>query len=426
MATKVDELVIGPATGDQFALSRRDFLRLGAGAAAVAGVLPPAFARAVHAADADQAANPYGSDTTLVVIQMQGGNDGLNTVVPYGMDGYHKVRSAIGIQDGQALQLTDRVALHPKMTSLFQRYQAGQVAIVQGVGYPKPDLSHFRSTDIWNTGVPDAYTRDGWLADYLAVAANPNPLAAVSVTGGLAPSLDGRGTGVPAMSSIQAYQFRTETRYPGDRDQRLAYINWVYGLGYPGLEQLVANTGASALSSVQQVQEGAAAYQSGVKYPNFALANSLKTVAQLIAANLGTRVFYVSFGGFDTHSNQPNTQSRLLEGLSDSVEAFMQDLEQMGKADPVLLMTWSEFGRRVQENGSQGTDHGTAAPLFIIGHQVHGGLYGDYPSLTDLDGNKNLKYTVDFRSVYATVIENWLGTDEKAALGARYDKLGFV
>ncbi|HEY3116123.1 MAG TPA: DUF1501 domain-containing protein, partial [Chloroflexota bacterium] len=348
------------------------------------------------------------------------------TVVPYGMDGYHRVRAAIGIPDGQALQLTDRVALHPKMTKLFQRYQAGQVAIVQGVGYPKPDLSHFRSTDIWNTGVPDAYTRDGWLADYLAVASNPNPLAAVSVTGGLSPALYGRGTTVPAMSSIQAYQFRTETRYPGDRDQRLAYINWVYGLGYPGLEEYVAETAAGALSSVQQVQDAAAAYQSPVKYPNFPLANSLKTVAQLISANLGTRVYYVSFGGFDTHSNQPNSQPRLLEGLSDSVDAFLQDLEQMGKADPVLLMTWSEFGRRVQENGSQGTDHGTAAPLFVIGHQVQGGLYGEYPSLTQLDGNKNLKYTVDFRSVYATVIGNWLGIDEQAALGARYDKLGFV
>ncbi len=426
MATEVDELAAGATTAEGYTLSRRDFLRLGVGAAAVAGVLPPAFARAVHAADADATASPYGADTTLVVIQMQGGNDGLNTLVPYGMDGYHKVRAAIGISDDQILQITDRVGLHPKLTSLFQRFQAGQVAIVQGVGYPKPDLSHFRSTDIWNTGVPDAYTRDGWLADYLAAASNPNPLAAVSVTGGLSPALYGRGTTVPAMSSIQAYQFRTETRYPDDRNQRLSYVNWVYGLGYPGLEEYVADTGASALTSAQQIQGAATAYQSDVKYPNFPLANSLKTVAQLIAANLGTRVYYVSFGGFDTHSGQPNTQSRLLEGFSDSVEAFLQDLEQLGQADPVLMMTWSEFGRRVQENGSQGTDHGTAAPLFVIGHQIQGGLYGDYPSLTQLDSNKNLQYTVDYRSVYATVIENWLGTDEQTALGAHYDKLAFV
>ncbi len=174
------------------------------------------------------------------------------------------------------------------------------------------------------------------------------------------------------------------------------------------------------------VQQAAQAYSSDVDYPTFPLGNSLKTVAQLIAGDLGTRIYFVAFGGFDTHAAQPETHARLLGGFSDSVDAFLQDVEGMGYGNRVLLMTFSEFGRRVQENGSRGTDHGTAAPMFVIGPQVKGGLYGEHPSLLDLDDNRNLRFAIDFRAVYGTVLEGWLGADQQSTLGARYENIGFV
>src|SRR3954469_3844353 len=224
-------------------------------------------------------------------------------------------------------------------------------------------------------------------------------MCGASVTNSLIPALQGPGVMVPSIASLQTYQFRADQRYPNDREPVLAVANWMYSQNYGAntLEGLVARTAGAALSSVAEVQNAAAAYASPVQYPNFPLANNLKTVAELMAANMGTRIYYVAFGGFDTHSAQTNTHNRLLGGFSDSIDAFMRDVAQQGKADKVLVMTFSEFGRRVQENASQGTDHGTAAPMFVIGSQVKGGLYSDYPSLVDLDGNRNLKYAVDFR-----------------------------
>ncbi len=409
-------------------LTRRDFLKAGTAAAVAAAALPPWVTRAAAATQHAAVGSSYGDGTVLVVVQMSGGNDGLNTVVPYGMDGYRKNRPAIGIASDKVLPLTERVGLHPDMTRLWERYQAGQVAVIQGAGYPEPNLSHFRSTDIWLTAVPDGYSNNGWLGAGLKAAGAVDPLAAISVTDGLSAAFRGGGINVPAIANVQQYQFRTDPRYPNDRAARLDYVHWIYGQGgssRPG-EAYVANEGATMLTTTQMVQEATAAYQTPVEYPQFALANSLKTVAQLMSANLGTRIYFVQFGGFDTHSNQPNTQARLLGGFSNSVDAFFRDLERAGRADQTLLMTFSEFGRRVQENGSQGTDHGTAAPMFVVGPRVTGGLYGAYPSLTQLDGNKNLNFQVDFRSVYGTVLEGWLGADQAATLGARYETLGFI
>lgn len=408
-------------------VTRREFLRT-SGIALSASALLPSFLGRVAWAAREGVASRYGQDTILVVIQMGGGNDGLNTVIPYGIDGYRQARSAMGIAESDVLPLTGQVGLHPEMGRLHDLYQAGQVAIVQGVGYENPNLSHFRATDIWLTAAPDTYETSGWLADYLAWTTEDdgNPTYAISVTQGLSRALYGNGIAVPSIASLQAYQFRTDPRYQNDRQARLDYANWVYGLDYSRrpFEQHVARTAATAMASSQRVQDAASAYAGGVEYPAFGLANDLKTVAQLIAGGLGTRVFYVSFGGFDTHSNQPDAHARLLGGFSNSVYAFLQDVAQMGKSDQVMLMTWSEFGRRVSENGSRGTDHGTAGPMIVVGPRVAGGLYGDHPSLTDLDRG-NLKYGVDFRSVYGTAM-GWLGADQQAVLGATYESVGFV
>lgn len=411
-------------------LTRRQFL--GRSALAVAGstVLPSFLARAALAAQQGGSLGQYGSDTVLVVVQMSGGNDGLNTVVPYGLDGYYQNRPNLGIKETDVLPLTDQVGLHPSMGRIQELYQQGQVAIVQGAGYANPILSHFRAMDIWQTAAPDSYDSRGWLSNYLASTSvdNTNPIFAASITGELVRALYGNNVSVPTIASMQAYQFRTDARYATDRGNQLGYANWVYGQDYgsSALEAHVARTGANAIASSESVQRAASAYNSQVQYPNFPLATSLKTVAQLMAAELGTRIYYLTFGGFDTHSAQANNHARLLAGFSDSVAAFLQDAGQMGKADRVLMMTFSEFGRRVRENGSSGTDHGTAGPMFLIGPRVKGGIYGDHPSMTALDDNRNLRYGVDFRSVYGTTLDGWLGADHSLALGARYENVGFI
>jgi uncharacterized protein (DUF1501 family) len=408
-------------------LTRRRFLQQSGIALAVTGVLPSFLTRAAQAAAEGGVTTRYGSDTMLVVIQLQGGNDGLNTVVPYGLDGYAALRPQIGIKD--PLPITDSIGLHPSLGPFQSLYQAGKLAIIQGVGYPNPNLSHFRATDIWLTAAPDSYAQQGWLATYMAGAdTGSNPIYAASVTDGLNRALYGKGVTVPSVSSIDSFQFRTDPRYAADRAPQLAYVSSVTGLDYSGspLQDHVARTTASAIVSSERVQQAVQAYNSTVQYPQFSLANSLKTVAQLMAGNLGTRIFYTQFGGFDTHSGEVATHNRLLPGFANSVDAFLQDVAAMGLSDKVLIMTFSEFGRRPQENASGGTDHGTSEPMFVIGNQVQGGLIGEHPSLTSLDDNRNLKFNIDFRSVYATVLENWLGAPAEQVLGARYENVGFI
>jgi uncharacterized protein (DUF1501 family) len=399
-------------------------------ALAAAALLPPVFARAASTFAQTGAAGRYGDGTILVVVQLSGGNDGLNTVVPYGLDGYRGNRASLGVAEAEVLPITDRLGLHPELGPLLPIYQAGKLAIVQGVGYPNPNLSHFRSMDIWHTGVPDRYEKSGWLARYLGATAadEGNPLYAVSVTNGLNRAFAGDGVTVPAINSIEAFQFRTDPRYGADRSSRQEYASWIYGQDYTTrpLESFVSHTAAAALSSADRVQAATAAYPGAVEYPRSPLANSLRSVARLIAADLGTRVYYTALGGFDTHSAQAAARARLLGGFAQSVDAFQRDVASLGKGEQVLLMAFSEFGRRVAENGSLGTDHGTAGPMFIMGERVRGGLYGDHPSLQDLDGNRNLRYGVDFRSVYATALDGWLGAESQLVLGGRFENVGFV
>ncbi len=410
-------------------LTRRSFLQKSSLAFAASAMLPSVFDRASQVAAASTGGGRYGTDTILVVVQMSGGNDGINTVVPYGIDGYRQNRPTLGIPESDVLALDDRVGLHPSLAALHRRYQDGQVAIIEGAGYPNPVLSHSRSMQIWQTAAPDRVDPDGWLADYVAtVPTSAEALYATNISNGTSPALVGRGVDAAAIASLDAYRFRPDPKYPNDADHQEQLIKSIYGQDFVAapLQAHVAHTATKAFASSAKVQAAARAYASAVQYPTFALANSLKTVAQLIAADLGTRVYYVSFGGFDTHAVQHNAHARQLTGFSDSVDAFIGDVTAMGKADRVLLLAFSEFGRRVRENASQGTDHGTAGPMFLVGSRVKGGLYGDYPSLQALDGNNNLRYGVDFRSVYATTLDGWLGADPQLVLGARYEDVGFI
>jgi uncharacterized protein (DUF1501 family) len=410
--------------------TRREFLRGGL-ILITASVAAPAFLVKTAAHAEAPSANPRSpTRNTLVVVQLSGGNDGLNTVVPYRDRLYRELRPQLAVPEAEVLLLDDALALHPALGPLKDRFDAGQLAVVLGVGYPNPDRSHFRAMDIWQTAVPEAYERTGWLGRYLAgcTCGRDEAPAALSVTQTLPRALWTESVFVPSLTSLNGYRFQSDPRYPADREARLRALRaldattealrpYAEFLGWQSL---------NALASADALQQVAALWQTPVEYPaNNPLATALKTVGQLLGGEYGVRVAYVQLGGFDTHANQQATHRRLLEQLGAALDAFQRDLEAMGKADQVVTMTFSEFGRRVRENGSGGTDHGTAEPLFVLGTRVRGGLYGQQPSLADLDGG-DLRFHVDFRAVYATVLERWLGADAAGVLGRRYEPLAFL
>lgn len=380
-----------------------------------------------------QASTLSGNSNLLVIIQLNGGNDGLNTVIPYGNGLYYDARPKLAVPPTDVLVLNDQLGLHPKCTSLKRLYDAGRVAIVQGVGYPNANRSHFRSTDIWMTANPDTVEKTGWLGRYLdeSIARfHGVKLPAANIGGTLPLTLVGEKVVVPSIASLESYQFLTDARYPQEREQRLQLFRAINGQPFENAYvEYLAQTGIGAQQSAAELQTAVKKYHSTVEYPKDPFAQGLRLIAQIIAGGIGTQILYVTIGGFDTHAEQNTARVNhpmLLDTVDKGLDAFYQDISQMGVADNIVMMTFSEFGRRVRENGSLGTDHGTAAPMLILGNRVKGGLHGEYPSLTKLDDNGDLIYTVDFRSVYATILEDWLGADAQAVLGRKFEKLGFI
>jgi len=408
------------------ALTRRNLLGRGALLVA-AGLTAPSFLARTAVALQAQASTPATlSNKILVAVQLSGGNDGLNTLIPFADPGYYQFRSSLAIPTSDVLTLTDSVGLHPNLTGLKSLYDQGLVAVVQGVGYPNPNRSHFRSMDIWHTARPDIIERTGWLGRYLDACqcGQDQPLPAVSAGDQLNSLFYADHTLVPSVASIGAFSLQTNS---GDRNSRQMQVQTLRNIyqqagNWPSHEALMRQTALRALDGADQLAAAAGAYHSPVQYPaNNPLAAQLQMVAQIIAGDLGTRVFSVQLGGFDTHAAQFNQQANLLLQMGDALNAFEQDLASMGKQDDVLLMTFSEFGRRVAQNGSNGTDHGTAEPMFVIGPSVNAGLYGAYPSLEDLDDNGDLKFGTDFRNVFAAVLRNHLGVDPAPVLAGSYE-----
>jgi uncharacterized protein (DUF1501 family) len=411
------------------AFSRRSLL--GRGALLVAsGFLAPSFItrtamaldnRSALAAPAD-AAN---SNLILVVLQLSGGNDGINTVIPFADSQYSTLRPSLGFAASDVLHLSDSVGLNPNLTKLKALYDQSKVAVVQGVGYPNPNRSHFRSMDIWHSAHPDTFEHTGWLGRYISACqcAQDNALPAISVGDQLNTLFWTDTTLVPAVASIGAFSFLTDTKYKNDRTFQMQTLQNIYNQAgnWSDYESLIRRGTVQALAASNELQTVAATYQTPVQYPaNNGLAAQLKLVAQVINGKLGTRLFSVSMGGYDTHANQKTTQDKNLGQLGDALDAFMQDLANIGQQDNVVIMSFSEFGRRVKQNGSNGTDHGTAEPMFVIGNKVQGGLYGTYPSLEDLDNNGDLKFNADFRSVYAGMLKDVVGTDPAPILGGDF------
>lgn len=355
----------------------------------------------------------------LLVIHLDGGCDGLNMVVPYQNPLYYQARPNLALSASTVLPLNGSQALHPAMTALGSLYQNGKVAIVNGVGYPNFNRSHFAAEDIYWTANLSGTGNTGWLGRALDLGGNGDLLAGIYVGSTLPKSMVANTTTVPVIPSVGSYRYQTSgSRSDGELQQKAFQASFLQpGSGQAMFNGLLASTRA-AYDSVGLVQQ-AASYQTSVTYGSDSFSQSMKLAAQLIHADLGTQVISLAQGGYDTHSNQLAAQEKLLGTLSAGIGNFMQDAQAGGFADRAGILIWSEFGRRVAENSSNGTDHGTAAPMLLIGNGVKGGIYGADPNLSVLDRG-DLKMATDFRSVYGTALSAWLGVDQGTVLGSSW------
>ena len=407
------------------ARSRRDFLRKGLYGLGVPVAMPlllqrTAGALAAQALEGDSETNP---ERILVVVELTGGNDGLNTVVPYRNDAYYRARPTLAISRGKAIPVSDDAGFHPSLVGFERLYKDGQMAVVEGCGYPNPTLSHFSSMGFWHTGVPNGGETLGWigrLQDAHTPAEVPNAIVNVATSQSLAV----RGKVHSPLVFDDPQQLR---RLGSDSERRtLGAFASQPDTTNPSLAFL-RSTARNAAESGALVRDAWASYRTPVDYGIAGgLSSDLRKVAALIAAGLPTRVYYVSYRGnaFDTHVHQADLHSRILMYAADAVRGFVEDTARIGRANDVAVMIFTEFGRRIEENASQGTDHGTAGPMFIVGPTLKGGFYGQAPSLEDTDDG-NLRMTTDFRRVYSTMIEEWMGyPDSDTILRGRFNPLG--
>jgi uncharacterized protein (DUF1501 family) len=405
--------------------NRRQFIQQGVGAFAGFLAIDTIFGRAARAASAVTVPGSIGG-RTLVVVNLQGGNDGLNTLVPYGDPSYYRVRPTINVPVAEVLRIDSAIGLNPNLAGLKSLYDQQRVAILQGVHYPNPNLSHFRSTEIWQTAAPEEIIDTGWAGRYLDSAGLPksNLFKGLAIGPILPKVLVSESTDVPTVEGFRVGGFRGSRDEQSHADQILNGSGNKYPFQSPYL-QLVQEIEHDANASSTELPHLVAGYKPAIDYPKTPFAQGLNLAAAVIGSGVGTKVIYISLGSFDTHAAQRGTQDRLLQQFGDGLKAFYDDLAAHQLDGEVMTMTFSEFGRRVEENANRGTDHGTAAPMFIIGGGVRGGIYGDHPSLTDLDFG-NLKWHTDFRSVYATLLQSWLGVAPTPVLGGSFETLSFV
>jgi uncharacterized protein (DUF1501 family) len=415
--------------------TRRDLLRqVAARVAGIPSVTPLSLGPTViEATDANQAATAVlqnASNKTLVVVQLMGGNDGLNTVVPYSQKAYYNNRPTIGLQQNEILPIDGDVALNSQMSALMDLYKSNRVAIIQGVSYPNPNLSHFQATAIWESATPALPFSNGWLGRYMDVANQlGTPAVAVNLQDLVPQSLLGVTAQPLSFSTVQRFKVSLLTKTDTASQNVIQQLNETACNScteYNALVNQMMQSGLDAISASAVIQAAANSYTPQVQYPNNDFSNRLKLAAGIIVSSLNPKIVYVTLGGFDTHGNEKATQNALLKQLSDGVSAFYNDLAAQGRANSTLMMTFSEFGRRLKENGSAGTDHGTALPQFMIGGKVSSGLYGTYPSLSNLDSSGNLLWNIDFRQSYATVLEDWFGIQQTEVLDTTYTKLTVV
>ncbi|RYY62096.1 MAG: DUF1501 domain-containing protein [Chitinophagaceae bacterium] len=395
---------------------RKEFIQLGS--LATGALMIPKFLKAFEA----QAMVPAGNKV-VVVLQLSGGNDGLNTIIPVTNDLYHKARPRLGIDESKALKITDEVALHPALPFFRELYNEGNLGMINSVGYPNPDRSHFRSMDIWHSASPsDQYVNSGWIGRYLDAQCSgcDKPTQAIEIDDVLSLAMKG--------DINKAVAVRDPARLYGTANEKFfkEVMKDHHGVAGEQPADYLYKTLADTLSSADYIFKQSRLHPTAASYPKSELGNRLKTIASLIYSEINTRVYYVSLGSFDTHINQDNQQSRLFKDMNEAVASFVADLKSNNRFNDVLLFTFSEFGRRVAQNASNGTDHGTANNMFLVSGGLKGkGLINDMPDLADLkDGD--LKHKVDFKTVYSTILKKWLEADPVRILGADYGTMDFI
>jgi uncharacterized protein (DUF1501 family) len=410
-------------------ISRRDFVKGGVALVSIGATSHSLLKGAVAFA----AQNPaYAADNgkILVLVQMAGGNDFTNTLVPFEDPAYYAARPTLGIPAEQILPVGDGMGLAPQLAGLKGLWDEGRLALVRGVGYPNQNYSHFKSMAIWEAGDPELKLDNGWLGRTLDAMESEahDPFFGFNAGGRTPSALRGESVPITSVANAGDFGFRDHGQPADPGSPRAATLMKLYE-EYPGNSPfgvLLETTAETAVESSAALAGVHAAYQPAVEYPESSFASGLQLIAETIIGGLGIRVGHVTIGGFDTHTNQQEDHPALLETLDQGLTAFYRDLEAQGRADDVLVLTWTEFSRRLEENANGSTDHGSAGGLFALGNGVKGGLYGDQPSLTELIDRGNLLYTTDFRSVYATVIENWLGTPSEPLMGEQWPLIPFL
>jgi uncharacterized protein (DUF1501 family) len=367
-------------------------------------------------------------EPVLVVVQLSGGNDFMNTLVPFTNGVYYDARPLVQVPESQVLPISDTLGFHPSAGPLRELYRAGKVAIVQGIGYENSSRSHFRAMDIWHTCEPQKIATEGWLARVIREfdPQGLNPLTGVSFGRGLPRALAAPGVTATSVDDLDNYGLLSGVEIAEQRVQDLEFFKRMYtpAVGRGMVMEYLSQTGQGVLKGADLLQEAPRRYRSSVEYADNSIARALRDVVRVHTADLGTRVFYTQHGGYDHHAQEVPTHSRLLAELSGALSSFMQDLREHNASDNVTVLVFTEFGRRMKDNGS-GTDHGSGGGAFIIGDNVVGGLYAEYPSLAPVDwlNGEDLRHTFDFRGLYSTLLEQCLGLDPVPYVGGTYEQL---
>ncbi len=374
------------------------------------------------------AGNGNGKSPVFVVVQLTGGNDFMNTLIPYTSPVYHDNRPLVGIPQDQVLPLNDTLAFHPQMGPFKDLYDRGMVAIVQGIGYPNSNRSHFRGMDIWHTCEPFEVSTIGWLGRTLREIdpEGENPLTGVNFGVGLPRAMAMPGVPVTSVSNLDNYGLMTGIELENERNQALDIFRHMYGpaIGTGPVMDYLSRTGQDVLTGADIIKAAPEQYESSVEYADNPIAKSLRDVARVHTADLGTRIFYTQHGGYDTHANEVPTHPKLIGDLSGAIHDFFDDLEEHDADDNVVMLVFTEFGRRIYDNGS-GTDHGSGGGAFIIGKPVEGGLYSEYPSLEQSRwvNGEDLEHTIDYRGIYGTILEQWLGVEAAPIVLGQYEQI---
>ena len=369
-------------------------------------------------------------ERTLVVIELNGGNDGLNTLVPYNNGLYYDNRPGIGIPQQDVLPIDGEFGFNPNMAEVKTLWDRGELAVIKGIGYPQPNRSHFRSRDIWYTAEPESIGTQGWLGAALRDLdpKGENVLTGVNFGRGLPRAFVCKGVPVASVGNLETYGLLPDIDDENVRLQALDALGRMYGPagGRDIVAQALSENGAQALLGADILRAAPERYSSSVEYADTPIARSLKGAAQVMSAGLGTRILYAQHGSFDTHSNELQSHAKLWQDVSSALGDFTDDLKEQGLWQDTLVLVWSEFGRRVHDNGT-GCDHGSGGVAFALGGSVQGGQYGQYPSLREADLSEgDLAYTTDFRSTYATILDRWLGQDPDPIVHGQFEQFDFI